>query len=79
MKRLIGVLLVLVTGCGTKQGWGFTALEKLGASIQRNENGIGVSLFDPQITDDGLVHLKDLTDLRLFTPWRNSSRSSVWG
>ena len=43
-----------------------TALKKLGAEIERNEQGevVNVFLFDTKITDAGLPHLKGLTSLQ---------------
>ena len=42
-----------------------TALKKLGAEIERNEQGevVNVFLFDTKITDAGLVHVKGLTKM----------------
>ena len=58
MKRLLGRLLGMV-GLGGPLG-------KLGAKIDRNTEGEGVSvnLTKTQITDAGLVHLKGLTKLK---------------
>ena len=42
------------------------ALKKLGAYIRRDEQGevVEVNLMNTQITDAGLVHLKELTELQ---------------
>jgi len=70
MKRLlVGLLLIGIAGCG--DGRPGPALEKLGASINRNEQGDivkvqldGPPLGDAQITDAGMVHLEGMTNLR---------------
>ena len=51
------------------------ALKKLGANIERNEQGevVEVSLRGTKITDAGLVHLKGLTELQKL----NLSRSNI--
>ena len=75
MKRLLGLLLVMgMVGCGDS----VAKLEKLGASIERNDNGevVEVHLAGDQVTDTGhvllnghqvtdatLVYLKGLTKL----------------
>ena len=68
MKRLLGLLLVIgMVGCGASEEESAAALEKLGATIERNEQG-EVALvrlaFSEKTTDAGLVHLKGLTNLR---------------
>ena len=66
MRRLLGLLLVLgMVGCGPQDSV-VDALEKLGAGIERNEQGdvVGVYLQNTPITDAGLVHLAGLTNLQ---------------
>ena len=70
MKRLLGMV-----GCGSQDSVvdavqkstpdeAVAALEKLGAKIERNEQGdVGVDLSDTEITDAGLVYLKEMTKL----------------
>ena len=104
MKRVFGMLLVLVVGCGAETESPKTTVEsgdtqeesvsgsdltKMfvdpnltttvesrttessdtvldAATVTRDEQGdvIGVSLIDSQITDAGLIYLKDLTNLQ---------------
>ena len=69
MKRLLGLLLVMgMVGCGPSEEESAAALEKLGATIERNEQG-GVTLvrlaFSKKITAAGLVHLKGMTWLHV--------------
>jgi hypothetical protein len=58
MKRLLGLLLVMV-GCGGP------TLEQLATKIGRNDNGeiISVDFKSSNVTDAGLVQLKDLPNL----------------
>ena len=62
MKPLIGMLLVLMMGCGSQKD-AVKVLEK--AEVTRDEQGdvIGISLSISEITDDGLAHRKGLTKL----------------
>ena len=63
MKRLLGLLLVMgMVGCDLS----VARLEDKGAKITKNEQGevVEVDLYGTQITDAGLVHLKDLTNLQ---------------
>ena len=63
MKPLLGLLLVMgIVGCGGP----VAELEKLGATIERNDNGeAGAVIFDnSEVTDAGLGHLKELTKLQ---------------
>ena len=81
MKRLLGLLLVMgMVGCGggatSPDSGGATAqaadadpvaaLEKLGARIERNEQGevIGVSIAFRKFTDADLVQLKGFAELQ---------------
>ena len=62
MKRLLGLLLVMgVVGCDLS----VARLEDKGANLTKNEQGeiIEVSLWDTEITDAGLVHLKEQNNL----------------
>ena len=77
MKRLLGLLLVLgMVGCGSQEvvadavqkstpDEAVAALEKLGARIERNEQGdvVRVYLSGTPITAAGLVYLKEMTKL----------------
>jgi len=73
MKRLLaGLLLIAVVGCDDASSIqaadadpAVAALEKLGASFNRNEQGevIEVDLESCKITDAGLVHLVGQTNL----------------
>ena len=65
MKRLIGMMLVLVVGYGSQE-YAVNVLEE--ADVTRDEQGdiIGISLsfLGFEITDDGLAQLNDLTNLQ---------------
>ncbi len=52
--------VMFCSGCTTEQ-----RLERLGATVEINEQGeiVRVNLINTQITDAGLVHLKELTSL----------------
>ena len=79
MKRLLGLLLVMgMVGCGggakvdeppaqAVETDLIAALEKLGAKIERNDNGDVVTVrcsWNETLTDAGLVHLKGMTNLQ---------------
>ena len=74
MRVLVVVLLIGIAGCGggssppaqTANANPVAALEKIGATIKRNEQGevVEVNLRGTKVTDAGLVHLKGLTNLQ---------------
>ena len=64
MKRLLGCLLLVMglVGCDLS----VARLEDKGAKITKNDQDevVEIALFDTQITDAGLIHLKGLTKLK---------------
>ena len=67
MKYCLAILLLLVVGCGgeTKEE-AIAALEKLGAEVEKDEDGnvVFLNLIKTQISDAGLLHLQQLTNLQ---------------